>query len=279
MSVVGRLWRRAPAWRFCLVSALGCTALAAMFPPGLPHWPARPPVAGAAAHYEPGVAAPDAATNYGLVHTLAAAPPRQGSIRFAGRVLPLPAGSWHEVTLESDGGAEPLQVESLDRVGAAAGSGGGPTLTGLIVVSAPGPLSHAVGPVELPLPCRAVGPDLGQITPTLPSQSPLTHECWVLAPLDTAQVRKGAGSGSFLGLALSRLAERQVAVPARMLALDYMRTDDTGWMATTILLPGGSGRLKSVAAWAARFAPLLHRGYDRALPPGDLTAAAVDDPR
>ncbi len=37
MSVIGRLWRRAPAWRMCVGVALAGTALAAMFPPAWQH--------------------------------------------------------------------------------------------------------------------------------------------------------------------------------------------------------------------------------------------------
>ena len=278
MSVVGRLWRRAPAWRFCLVAAIVCTGLAAMFPPGLPHLPARWPFKGAGAGAARYHAHAVATSSDGVeqIQTVQEGPPLQGSVHFAGRLLPLPVGLWHELALVKIGVADVPQSEILYRVDNPTAAN--PTLTGLILVTAPGPLSRAVGSVELPPPCATIGRNPGQIVPTLPSQSPLTHECWVLAPVDTVHLRRNTQDDGLLLLALSRLAARHIAVPPQMLVLDYERSDDTGWMNTIIMLPGGHG-LRPAETWAARFARPMHRGYDRILVPADLTPAAVDDPR
>ncbi len=269
MSVIGRLWRRAPAWRFCLVSAVACTGLAAMFPPSPPTRWISMRGSGGAAHYQPRTALPlPRGTD---IYTPPDAPPREGIAHLAGRLLPLPAGIWHELVVLKSGGSGAPQTDILYRVG---GTSGG-DVTGLIFATGPGPATGAVGPAELPLPCQDVGLRLGAIVPTLPTQSPLAHECWVLNDVDTAHTDKEA----LLHLALSRLATRHVAVPSQMVGIDYVRTDETGWMNLAVLLPGGRGRLKPVQAWMARFARPLHRGYDRTLVAADLTPAAVDDPR
>ncbi len=268
MSVVGRLWRRAPAWRFCLVSALACTGLAAMFPPSLPaHWPS---LGRGGAHYASRTASPPPSGTE--LYAPAEAPTRQGLTHLAGRLLPLPAGTWRELAIMRGGESDVPQTDMFYRVSGAAGD---PSLTGLIFATGPGPATGAVGPAELPLPCRDVGLWPGEIVPTLPSQSPLAHECWVLSEVATAHVEEQ----SLLHLALARLAERHVAVPPQMVRIDFVRSDDTGWMNVLVLMPGGRGRLKPLEAWAARFARLLHRGYDRTLVEADLTPAAIDDPR
>ncbi len=280
MSVLARLWRRAPAWRFCLVSAVACTGLAAMFPPALPpvRWPGMRAAGGHDARYRTA----DTPVPSGHGDALQAPlepPPLHGSIRFAGRSLPLPSGTWRELMLIKGNGAEVPQAEILVRTTDPAAHAA-PTLTGLVLATAPGPLTQAVGPVGLPSPCMTIGRDPGQITPTRPDQSPLAHECWVARPIDGARARADTrGPEALLGLALSRLDTLHVAVPAQTLAIEYVRTDETGWMNVEVALPDGAGRQRAVLAWAARFARPVYHGFEGPLGPADLTPAAVDDPR
>ena len=109
MSLIGRLWRRAPAWRFCLITAVAFTGLAAMFPPAIPHLPVfhrhHPGADKPAdvAHYNAlSAAAPTVPTDTGMIHMPPLDAGRSGIVPVAGRLLPLPAGVWHELALARD---------------------------------------------------------------------------------------------------------------------------------------------------------------------------------
>ncbi len=275
MSVIGRLWQRAPAWRACVVTAVAFTGLAAMFPPALPHLlPLRLPGvqsgrADVAARYRP--APLPTPPDQGILHV----PPadgasRQGIIHYAGRLLPLPAGAWQELVVGRGGGAEMQQATLFDRVV-------DNHLTGLVLVAAPGVMSGATGSVGLPPPCADPGRLAGAITPEQPGQNPLAHECWAITPVDM-QATAAHPLDDMMQRGLARLGELHVAVPDRMLATSFMRSDNGGWLLATVLLPDRGGPIRKLEDWAARFQVPMHKGYDGTLVAADLTPAVVRDP-
>ena len=276
MSVIGRLWRRAPAWRACVVTAVAFTGLAAMFPPAIPHLPplrwtkGGAPAGGAVARYRP--QPPPAPPDDSIWHVLPPdTPAQQGIIHYAGRLLPLPTGSWQELMVARGGGTELRQAALFDRVS-------NNHLTGLLLVIAPGVMSGATGEVGVPPPCADPGRLAGSITPALPGQSPLTHECWAIAPVDMRAVAGAPVTEGLLPRGLARLGELHVAVPDRMLATTFMRSDDNGWQIATVLLGDHGGPIRKLQDWAARFQVPMHKGFDGTLTAADLTPAVARDP-
>jgi len=275
MTVLGRLWRRAPAWRFCLVTAVACTGLAAMFPPSLPHMPSLHPAGtapggktAAAAQYRSQPApVPD---DHGLLHLPPPGPDRQGIIPYAGRQVPLPAGIWHELVIARAGGPEQQQVMLLDRIENS-------HLTGLVLLISPAPLSGAAGQVGLPPPCTDPGRLVGHITPALPGDSPLTHECWAITPADMRDMATHS-SNEVLKRGLARLGEMHIAVPDQMLGVSFVRSNDAGWQVATMLLPDRHLTPHRTEDWATRFAIPMHKGFDHTLTPADLPPAVARDP-
>lgn len=302
MSVIGRLWRRAPAWRLCGTVALACTALAAMFPPTLPRWPSGTPLAdpgdvsgravASPAHGPPGhtalsgstspdgttryVPQPDSAPlDYATVDRPPLAPGRTGLIPEAGRMMPLPAGAWQTLAFARSSGPMAAQVSLLDRM-----ENG--LLTGLLLIGAPGPVGRISGPATAPLPC--VAPDVlaRQVLPQ-PAADPYAHECWtIVASAMTGP--DGAGShDALLKIGLDRLEKLHVAVPDHMLAVRLIRSDETGWMLATLFLPDRRGTspdaLHRLEAWAGRFEVLFRKGYDGTLAAGDVTPVTARDPQ
>lgn len=296
MSVIGRLWRRAPAWRLCGTVALASTALAAMFPPAVPRWlPAAPaPPAGDAspAGNPPAPAAPDSRTlpagaaryvpqpdpaplGYSTYDNPPLAPGRTGLVPAAGRQVPLPAGAWQTLTFARAPGPPVLQVSVLDRMEDG-------LLTGLLVVAAPAPVSRTPGPAAAPLPC--VAPDVlaRQVAPAS-AANPTAHECWTIAAADMAGLAGAGSHDGLLKLGLARLEKLHVAVPDHMLAVRLIRSDETGWMSATLFLPDrratSPGALHRLEAWAARFGTLFHKGYDGTLTSGEINPAIARDPQ
>ena len=298
MSVIGRLWHRAPAWRLCGTVALACTALAAMFPPALPRWPRgaapaavsgdapTPATASPAGGTSPGGAAfagtaryvpqPDPAPlSYSTVSTPPLAPGRTGLVPEAGRMMPLPAGAWQTLAFARGSGPMATQVSLLDRVEDG-------LLTGLLIAAAPPPVGRVSGPATAPLPCVAPNVLARQVRPQ-PAADPYAHECWtIVASAMTGP--DGAGShDELLKIGLDRLEKLHVAVPDRMLVVRLVRSDETGWMLATLFLPDrrgtSPGALHRLEEWAGRFEALFHKGYDGTLAAGEATGAAARDPQ
>ena len=286
MSAAGRLWRRAPAWRLCLMPAIVSTALAAMFPPrfslpGLrpydkhagtapapvatpPAQPARftplpdpPPVDGAS------VEVPHASTD------------RSGIIPFAGRQVPLPAGVWKDLLIARLGGTVPGQMQVLARI-----ENG--QLTGLLQADGPSPASGAAGPLALPAACHADNAIAHEIAPEAASQSPMAHECWVLLDSDITAPANHAKNDDITRRALGRAEELGAKIPDHMLLLLYIRSSETGWLRTLLLLPANkdvtTAANRRIAAWCRRFAAELHAGYDSKLGAAGGRAALPRDP-
>jgi len=271
MSAAARLWRRAPAWRVSLVCAIAATALAAMFPPAIPHRFAAAGARDAPPRYMPQATAVDP------VNELASelpplGPGRSGIIPFAGRQLPLPLGVWQELVLAKSGSSQATQVVLLGRLD-------GPRLTGLMLVAAPGPLGNAAGAAAGLGPCDTRDSIAHQTVPADMNRDPLSHECWVLVPLDMGAATSPAKTDPVLRRGFGRLQEMGVAAPGHMLGLDYVRSDPTGWMTVLLLLPGEQpAASRRIQGWVRRFAPLLHKGFDGTLVAAELTPAVVHDP-
>ncbi|MCQ8241596.1 hypothetical protein [Rhizosaccharibacter radicis] len=304
MSAAGRLWRRAPAWRVCLVGAVACTVLAAMFPPPLPSadglrrlaaragLPGAPPDAagpslpGASdtgqARFKP---APDPApAGYSAVGSPPLGEGRSGPIPFAGRMLPLPPGSWQELVLARSNDAPPLQLSVLDRVAEG-------RLTGLMLVEATAPMTD-LGIVEQPTAC--VSPEIvaRRITAGDTASDPFTHECWALtaaslaptslAPTSLAGDTSRARQNPLIDRALRRLAANNVAVPDTMMALQFVRTDAHGAMDVTIFLPARGPVTRAATRpeqeWADRYLALLRKGFAGTLAGADMKEIGRRDP-
>ncbi|TLU72982.1 hypothetical protein [Lichenicoccus roseus] len=296
MSAFGRLWRRAPSWRLALFAAVGSTALAAMFPPAMPArlsaaWsgavagaaskaqtarlfgvPLLHPHAGAAAgqsgalpHFAPPPDTP--APDYATLAAPPLGPPRHGTIQFAGRQVPLPAGDWIELMVVRDGGPHPLQSTVLGRTG-------GGQITGLLSLTAPPPI---VAPDDGTRPSGACyDPAALASQQSDPGAASAAHECWVMRPLRTSEITEGKGPFIIQRRAIERLQAMDVTVPQSLVELRWFRADASGWMGATLLVrPQADGGSKAEANWMQRWSRLLRRGYDSATPaavPADPTA-------
>jgi len=296
MSATLRLWRRAPAWRLCVITAVACTALAAMFPPAMPKFlaarsasaltgvdalfGAKLPGAGPApagstaqAHFAP---QPDPAPlDTGALELLRNAADRSGVIPFAGRQIPLPAGTWKDVILVRTGGPVAGQREVLSRVQDG-------QLTGLLQADAPSPGSGAAGAFAKPEICGAPKALAHEAAPEPATQNPMIHECWVLLDTDATSQAKRMQADELLGRALNRVEELGAKVPDRMLMMLYVRSDQTGWIRTLLLLPARrditAPEARHIQGWARRYAAALHQGFDGRLAPGGPPPALGRDP-
>ena len=266
MSAAGRLWRRAPAWRFCLVSALGLAALTALFPPaGLKHLGAdvasglspagrTPAAAPASARFvPPGDSLPDAPL-------AATAPPpgpgRTGSIPFAGRQLPLPPGEWQTLIVARTGTPDYLQTSSLARIDAG-------QVTGVVRAVASDPLSHAVLPPGRQAECYNPSVIASNVSPRTPEQSPEVIECWTVSRFKPPAAAEGRQKlDGPLAIDFERLDSLGVHLPSEMLAMTYLRADETGWLDVVAMTPDKSADAeRKMLAFARQYAGELHRGF------------------
>ncbi len=264
MSAVGRLWRRAPAWRVCLVVALATTSLAVMFPPAVPGWVRRAvspasrvaavPAADNPAHFKPSGTARD--TGYSA---LAFPPPgseHTGAVAFAGRALPLPAGRWQTLVLARGGKPVTGQIEVLGRVDAG-------EMTGLLMVAAPDPIEHPMSPFDVTQTCDEPDSIASFVAPEPFGQGPLVHECWRLSTLRGFDLAERGRLQPVLDRALLRLKETDARIPDQLVLLDYLRSDESGFLTALLFLPDRHGGTRqAMVAWAKRYVASLHDGYD-----------------
>jgi hypothetical protein len=273
MLAIGRLWRRAPGWRFCLFLAVASTGLLAMFPPKVPtldRWRAAP--AGSGAHYRPQPDPPP--LTYGSIDLPPITQTRSGLIPFAGRQVPLPEGRWSELVLLRSGGPQMLQAVLLVRLQSA-------RMTGMIVVAGP----PAVAPAQMPamqinqclnlagLPMHDLSPadDLGGAR----------QECWSVRRLLTAHLTEPDRPDPLDQKAFARLGKLEIEVPAHLLASRYFRRDGNSELSVTVMLPDpaeSSTVMRRTEAWMQRWVLLLHRGFDGALKPSNVTTSLARDP-
>ena len=185
--------------------------------------------------------------------------PRHGTIAFAGRQVPLPAGDWIELVLVRSGGPHPLQSIVLGRTG-------GGQVTGILSLTAPPPMTVTDDGVRPSGACYDPAALASQHVDA--SADPLARECWVMRPgadlrdhrsetrvrHTAARHRTPAGHGCD-GAAI---ADRACAGSARMPAGGWVRPCWSGRQ------PDGASRAE--AGWMQRWSRLLHRGYDNAAP-------------
>jgi len=273
--------------------ALASTALAAMFPPLVPHWlhkQASPVSDGGATYGVPSgtlgstntrsqahfVAPPDeAAAPLAGGRLVPDGIDRNGLIPFAGRQIPLPAGNWKDVALGRMGGDLPGQFEFLTRVEDG-------RLTGLLQATAPSPASGVPGLLGKPAVCSAEGTILRNVAPEAPDQSPMSHECWILTETGVTSAANRGKLDALTAAVLNRAADLGAKVPDRMLLLEYVRSDQSGFEHLALLLPADNDvtakASRQIQAWAKRYAAALHQGFDSRLPAGGLPASISRDP-
>lgn len=276
MSAFGRLWRRAPAWRLTLAAAVAFTALAVMFPPPHLHWlsgrggatgtgdDAMPAGPRFASQPEP------PPSDYGVVAFPPLGAGRSGIIPFSGRQVPLPAGTWQELALARSGGAAPEPGVLLGRFAA-------DRVTGLLLAAGSGPVGSGEAPVPSIAACIVPDAIAHRIIPVPSSEGPLARECWVLTTFDRNDPASSVRVDSLLRGGFDRLAQMNVTLPRRMLALRYLRTSGDGWMTALLLLPDRTAD-RRFQAWVNRYAGALQKGFAGTLTKADLTESVVRDP-
>lgn len=275
MSAAGRLWRRAPAWRFCLVTALATTALAAMFPPTVPHFSTTPPSAAPApftpsAHFTP---QPPPPAEDGAIQIQRNPQDRTGVVPFAGRQVALPPGDWKDLVLANAGGSPPVQETLWFRAQAG-------RLTGLLRAAAPTPASGAPGSLSKPQICFASAAILKEVAPEPPDSNPMVHECWVLVDGNETSTAERDKIDPVLRRALGRITDLGITVPDRVLTLLYIRSAETGWLSLTLMLPAdtdtNAAASRRIETWIRHYAAIAHQGFDGKLPGGEPAAIARD---
>ena len=110
----------------------------------------------------------------------------------------------------------------------------------------------------------------------------MVHECWLLLDSNMTSAAKRDGLDDAMKNALNRVEQLGAKVPDHMLMLLYVRSDQTGWLDTLLLLPDSRDTTASasrrIQSWIRRYAAALHQGYDSRLSPSGLPAAAARDP-
>ncbi len=278
MGPVGRLWRRAPAWRLLLVTAVSCTALAAMFPPSVPAGlvgshrlalagigPSVAPDehAGIDARFTPQpVPAP---SDYSSVQHPPLGTLRSGSIPFNGRHLQLPPGEWQVAELArtpNAAGALNVQVETFVQIKSHA-------VVSVLVTFTPDPVIGGLPPPAFMQTCLASKALAGQIAPPDPAK-PLDNECWVLTNATLSTAKDGPAEAIRLP-ELERFRRAGFSIPERGTALDYRQSDQTGWLVVSLFdseEPVNTAlERRRLQAWSKAYAVALHRGF-----------GAVDEP-
>ncbi len=261
---MGRLWRRAPAWRVCLVAALATTSLAAMFPPGMPGWVKRAvqpasrvaaaPAGASTAHFKPAGTVPD--SGYSALWYPPAGSEHAGAVAFAGRELPLPAGRWQTLVLARGGKPVSGPIEVFGRVDAG-------EMTGLLMVAAPDPIEHPMSPFDATQTCDEPDSIANFVAPEPFGQGPLVHECWRLSALRGFDLAERGRLQPVLDRALLRLKETDARIPDQLVLLDYLRSDESGFLTALLFLPDRhTGARQTMVGWAKRYVALLHDAYD-----------------
>ena len=274
MSVIGRLWRRAPAFRVCLVTALAATALAAMFPPHLPAIVGKPhdPAPGEQARFRP--QAPPPPLDYSSIDLPPLEAQRSRLIPFAGRLLPLPVGKWAEVALLRSGGPLAVQAVVLARLASS-------NLTGMIIVTGTPPVEPAALRAQPTEQCFDAG------DPAAHDPAPVLHrdfamrDCWSTGRLSTAALRDTGSRNILLKRSLDRLNTLGVVLPVDLSTSYYVRADDGGGMTMRILLasPAAGGAMdRRTQSWMQHWTSLLRRGFDGTLRATEVTPQLARDP-
>lgn len=209
-----------------------------------------------AAHFRPVAGQPEA--GFSGLQFPPAGIERSGVVAFAGRMLPLPAGRWQTLVLAR--GAVPIsgQIEVFGRVDAGA-------LTGLLILGATDPVSHPLSPFNATQTCDEPDTIAYFVAPEPFGQGPLVHECWRLSSLRGFDLAERGRQEPVLDRALLRLKETDVRIPDQLLLLNYLRSDDSGFLSALLFLPDRrAGARQAMVAWVKRYVTVLHEAYDGA---------------
>ena len=253
MTAAARLWRRAPLWRLLAGATLCFGTLTILYPPPFLQTALR----------RLDAPSPAASTDAQGIGTRPDMTPSDRSVEpIAGRVLPLPAGDWHQIMA----GRFERDSEINEMVLARFRHG---TLTGLIdVLASTGP---ATARSEMPAECND---PTNYSSHDRPSRSEVGRECWVVRSVLIPAVTGGRHTIPFA--ALDRLRATGVTLPASMTRASWFRTAGHEFMTVIIDLPGTSPA--RVESWMAGWAGLLARGFDGTLKPSNVTARIDRDP-
>ncbi len=249
MSAASRLWRRAPLWRLTLASAASFAILSVLYPT-----PSILALIRRATPTDPG-AAP-------VEQLIGSYPPFEavfsGTLPFAGRILPLPSGEWHELVSGRSEHDTELDFMVLGRVEHGA-------LTGAIVASAS--VFPADGPIKPHLPFGCFDT---RSTVAVPPADSGPHDCWFARTTSLSHLARRADE---------RLTKLGITVGPSLVATTWSRVEGGDFEEVTIAVPATShATVRTRSAWMQKWRGLLRRGYDGTLTASDVPPRAARDP-
>lgn len=317
MTAFTRLWHRAPLWRTALITAGVCGTLSVLFP--APWLTSRLPGYGALSskvrHMLPsamgGTEASDALHPEEGQRTVSIPPMDaqfEGSVAFAGRQLPLPAGKWHPIVNFQDDVAHGEVLTTL-YVRSAQG-----IVTGLIIAQATTQSLPVAAMQMVEAECHSTFNFMNEAAP----QDGNRTECWMTTPIRVV-------NNLFLtsNEALQALLSDQMYIPPAVQRLTMMGFDlppilvDAGWNLVeksksgtgvdfmsvhTLLSPAEAGGRRVPGApenwsragmadsgavtdfvqrangWLRGWVPTLQRGFDSKLTPNTTPPTDAMDP-
>ncbi|NHO32458.1 hypothetical protein [Acetobacter fallax] len=320
MSAASRLWRRAPLWRLALFGMVFFSAITVfypapwllrVFPPfsrlthKVDHMLGRdaPPAAGSdeTAASETGQAPPPAPAggNASQGTGMAAAPPIDSELTdilpFAGRQLPLPAGTWHPVVTTQDGPHGELTSNVLVRTDKG-------VVTGVIIARATTASVPPDGVGEIEAPCHD---DRDYMRRVLGSTA---HSSQCVATYSTLTISDNVSGSATINWAFKRLHVLGFPMPPVLVSALWshiVQAQDGGVNFQTVeiaLSPADPGSAKlstslddwskqgvgrsaftarfvgAVNEWIIAWAPTLLQGYDGALKPASSPRPGSEDP-
>ncbi|GAO00525.1 hypothetical protein Gxy13693_050_029 [Komagataeibacter xylinus NBRC 13693] len=283
MSAFSRLWHRAPLWRFCLYLVVPFTVLTLIFPPAyLLRLVPRLAALSANIHNRLGMhdapakgeGSGDSNGEDGVITMMPITDRLTKAIPFAGRILPLPAGTWHPVMNIINGPHGEVLENVLIRVE-------GHVVTGMI---------GAEGSTQ-PVPETAISSidsschdDRNYMSRVLTAHPP-AMECWFTTAVYPASINRTAIIANRLreegfvlppvllkaGWSYSTPAgDHNVNVETVTIFLNPVNTDSTKmlrtpdyWVKDTLgQQPAASDFVKRTNTWMAGWAQVLHDGFN-----------------
>lgn len=318
MSAFTRLWQRAPVWRVALFTAGACSVFSVMFPaPWLTsRLPAYAKLTSKISHMLPSGASSADSSEDALRpdedRRTVSAPPMdaqfEGTLSFAGRQLPLPAGKWHPLLNYQDDVAHGEILTSL-YVRSEQG-----IVTGLLVAQA---TTQSLPITDTQLVQDECHSNFNFMSEALPQDG--THtECWMTSPIRVVNnvfltsnpaLQALLGSPMFIPPAVQRLTGMGFDLPPVLVDAGWNRIEKSksgpgvDFMSVHMLtspaeagsktVPGApenwsrAGMSDSAAvsdfvhrtnAWLRGWSPYLRQGFDSKLPDTALPTTVSADP-
>ncbi|MXV43853.1 hypothetical protein GS501_02145 [Saccharibacter sp. 17.LH.SD] len=298
MSAFGKLWKRAPLWRTCLVIGIGGIGMACFFPtPSIKHY--APWLPGSPQKFSdtpppntsPSDGAPTPFTHVELPDLNATI---QNHISLAGHTLPLPKGEWHPVLKAQAMSDIPYSLIALMRTDHGA-------VTGFIIAQAVQQPLPQISPDEMLTPCHDDRNYLTKLQIT-----PSNVDCIFLGNVILPQSNMPAIS--FAEAALKHTQTSGFPLPPFMINADWIHANliaPNQWTAVEeetfiapldpdthqLLAPLGSWSKETLSRhpaaqnfisasrqWLPLWQKALQQTYDNTLPSGSLSSAALKDP-